>query len=70
MKPATAKMLKELEYELFESEEHASTRAILNAAPQNDGALEGIDTILDRIEEHAPAMQQIVNHFLRIPAVQ
>ena len=70
MKPETAKMLKELEYELFESEEHASTRAILNVAPQNDGELENVDTILDRVEEYAPAMQQLVNYFLKIPAVQ
>ena len=70
VKPETAKMLRELEYELFESEEHASTRAILNASPQNDGGLEDIDTVLNRIDEYTPSMQQLVNHFLKISVAQ
>jgi cob(I)alamin adenosyltransferase len=70
MRTETAAMLKDLEYELFESEEHASTRAVLNMSPQNDGESEDIDTILDRIDEYAPATQQLINSFLKIPVSQ
>ena len=64
MKPETAEILKKLEYELFESEEHASTRAVLNTAPKNDGISEDIDAVFARIEEYAPAMREFIDSFL------
>jgi hypothetical protein len=68
MKPETAEMLQKLEYELFESEEHASTRAVLNCAPKNSGDFEDIDTVFDRIDEYVPSMQRFIDTFLKIPA--
>jgi len=69
MRPETAEMLQKLEYELFESESHASTRAVLNGAPKNSGEPEDIDTIFTRIDEYAPSMRQFVDTFLTIPSV-
>ena len=68
MKPETAETLKELEHELFESEEHAPVRAFLSDSPKNDGKSEDIDVIFDRIEKNAPAMRKFVNSVLNIPA--
>ena len=70
MKPETAKMLKELEYEMFESEEHASIRAMFSDAPRNDGKLEDIDVVLDRIDNMAPALIEFVNTLINIPTAK
>jgi len=64
MGPETAKMLKEMEYEFFESDEYASTRAVLCGAPKNDGEPEDIDVVFDRIDKYAPAMREFVHSFL------
>ena len=64
MKPETAEMLKNLEYELFESEEYAPVRALLYSAPKNDGGKEDSDVLLDRVDEYTLGMQRFVDSFL------
>ena len=64
MKPETAAMLQRLEHEFFRSDEFASVRAVLNSATTNDGELEDIDIVFDRIEEYAPAMHRLIDSFL------
>ena len=66
MKLETIEMLKELEYELFESEEHAPVRDFLNDSPKNDSEPEDIDIIFDRIEKRTPAMRKFVNSVLNV----
>ena len=64
MKPETAAMLKRLEHEFFESDEFASVRTVLNSAPKNDGELEDLDVVFDRIDRFAPAMHRLIDSFL------
>jgi hypothetical protein len=66
----TDKILEEAEYELFESAEHASTRAMLNVAPQNDGKLEDIGIIFARMDEFEADMHEFVNCFIGSPIHQ
>ncbi|MDR0328905.1 MAG: hypothetical protein LBI05_11480 [Planctomycetaceae bacterium] len=66
MRHETAETLKELEHELFKSEEHAPVRTFLNNAPKNDGYSEDIDVLFDRIDHNAPAMRNFVNSVLDI----
>ena len=66
MKPSTAKMLKDLEHEIFASDECESVRAILNAAPQNSGEPEDIDMVLDRVDKYAPAMHRFIDSVLSV----
>jgi hypothetical protein len=67
MTQETAEILKNLEYELFESEEYAPVRAILYSAPKNDGGLEDADELLRRVDEYTPGMQRFVDSFLDSP---
>ena len=57
-------MLKNLEYELFESEEYAPVRSLLYSAPKNDGGTEDADGLLNRVDEYTPGMQRFVDSFL------
>jgi hypothetical protein len=70
MKPETAEMLRNLEHELFESDEYAPVRAILYSAPKNDGDEEDTDELLDRVDRYTPGMQRFVDSFLNSPIHQ
>ena len=70
MRPETIEILKKIEQQLFESEEHASVRAALSQSPQNSDVPEDVDDILDRIKEYAPAMQQFVESFITSPTIR
>ena len=70
MKPETAEVLKNLEYELFESEEYAPVRTLLYGAPKNDGGIEDADELFGRVDEYTPGMQRFVDSFLDSPLYQ
>jgi hypothetical protein len=63
MKPETQKLLEETKQRLFESDEFAVSRNLIQWVQTNSGKPDDLDTLLDRIDRFTPAMQQWADSF-------
>ena len=63
MKPETERLLEATRQRLFESDEFRVNRELVQWIQPNAGESDDLDTLLDRIDRFAPAMQQWANSF-------
>jgi hypothetical protein len=63
MNPATEKLLEDTRQRLFESDDFRVNRELVQWVQPNTGDPDDLDTLLDRIDRFAPAMQQWANSF-------
>ena len=61
--PATKTLLEDTRRRLFESDEFRVSRNLIQWTQQNSGKQENLDTLLARIDNFAPAMQQWAESF-------
>jgi hypothetical protein len=63
MKPETEKLLEDTQKRLFGSDEFRVNRELIQGVQPNSGQSDDLDTLLDRINRFAPAMQRWANSF-------
>ena len=61
--PATQQLLEDTRRRLFEADEFQISRNLIQWTQQNSGKIENLDTLLERIDNFAPAMQQWAESF-------
>ena len=63
MTPETEKLLEDIRRRLFESEEFRVNRELIQVVQPNSGKPDDLDSLLERIDRFAHAMQQWADSF-------
>ena len=63
MKPETQKLLEKTKQRLFESDEFSASRDLIQWVQTNSGEPDDLDTLFERIDRFAPAVQRWADSF-------
>ena len=63
MRPETEQLLEDTQKRLFESDEFRVNRELIQGVQPNSRQPDDLDTLLDRTDRFAPAMQRWANSF-------